>query len=358
MRIFTRPILEINLENLLDNFKTLQKLANGAKAAAVVKDDAYGLGAVEIVKKLYNDGGCRDFFVAHALEGAKIAKYVPKAKVYVLQGIGADSLALFQKHKFIPVISSYEVFLYWMRHKIKGIKPMINIETGLNRLGFRENELKLLSESHKKEFSMVMSHFSCADEAGHLMNDRQVERFDFLRKKYLLAGLPTSLAASDGVFLGKKYMGDMVRLGGAVYGLNTAPYHSIKMKNVVRVLAPVLEVTEIKKGEYAGYGATYQAQKDEMIAIASIGYGDGLPRALSNKHNILGRVSMDNIIIKGQGLKAGGYAEIMGPDYDQDAMGKDAGTIGYEILSRIGKGMRYRKRYLGSWCEEKQGFSS
>ena len=346
MSIFTRPILEINLNNLLHNYETLKALAKGSIAAAVVKDDSYGVGSVEVVKKLYNEADCRHFFVAHALEAAKIVKYAPKACIYVLQGIGADNLTLFKKYKFVPVISDTEMFRYWMKNKIKGIKPVINIETGLNRLGFRESDLKQLSQAEKKEFCMVMSHYACADESEHFMNDNQVGRFNELRIKYL-PDLPTSLAASDGVFLGKKYQGDMVRLGGAVYGLNTTLRQASKMKNVMRVLAPVLQVAELKKGDYVGYSATYQAKADGKIAIISIGYGDGLPRAISNKHHILGRISMDNTIIEGKDLKVGDYVEVMGPGYDQDDMGKDAGTIGYEVISRFGKGMRFKRIYIG-----------
>ena len=91
MSIFTRPVLQINLDNLVANYKKLREIASPAVAAAVVKDNAYGLGAEMVAETLYNKADCRNFFVAHAVEGERIAPLVPEAKIFVLQGIGDDS---------------------------------------------------------------------------------------------------------------------------------------------------------------------------------------------------------------------------------------------------------------------------
>ena len=99
MSIFTRPVLQINLNNLVANYKKLREIAAPAVAAAVVKDNAYGLGAEMVAEALYNKADCRNFFVAHAVEGERIASLVPEAKIFVLQGIGDDSLELFEKYK-------------------------------------------------------------------------------------------------------------------------------------------------------------------------------------------------------------------------------------------------------------------
>ena len=113
MSIFTRPVLEINLNNLIDNYLKLKQIIAPAKPSAVVKDDAYGLNAEIIAKTLYEKAGCRDFWVAHAVEGAKIAPLFKNANIYVLQGIGEDSSELFEKHHLIPVISSPEMLEFW-----------------------------------------------------------------------------------------------------------------------------------------------------------------------------------------------------------------------------------------------------
>ena len=152
MSILTRPILEINLDSLVENFQALQKISGKATAAAVVKDDAYGLGAVKVAEVLYKRAKCRHFFVAHAVEGKEVRAIIPDAQIYVLQGMGRDSLTDFEEARLIPVISSKEQLAYWKEHRIPGIKPAINIETGLNRLGFREFDLSELSEDDKKSF--------------------------------------------------------------------------------------------------------------------------------------------------------------------------------------------------------------
>ena len=227
-------------------------------------------------------------------------------------------------------------------------------------MGFRESDLKKLSATDKKEFSMIMSHLACGDEKDHFMNEHQLSQFDKLKKIYF-PNLRASLSASDGTFLGEKYQKDIVRLGAALYGINTAPYRPNQMKPCIKVLAPVLEIATLKKGDFVGYSATYRAATKRKIAIVSIGYGDGVPRSLSNvgkvffdknknhlEARIIGRVSMDNIICDVSnidGLKVGDMATIIGDFYTLDDIGRDAGTIGYETLSRIGKNPRFIRVY-------------
>lgn len=200
MHILTRPILEIDLNNLLNNYKSLKALSRHAQAAAVVKDDAYGLHADIVAKKLYEEGGCRHFFVAHGIEGERIRNLVPEAAIYVLQGIGEDSVDSFRRCRLIPVIGSPEMFAWWKENRIEGIKPVIQVETGLNRLGFRETDLEKLSDADKNEFSMILSHLACADAKEHFMNQHQLDNFRRLKEKYF-PKLPASLSASDGTFL-------------------------------------------------------------------------------------------------------------------------------------------------------------
>lgn len=361
LNITTTPVLEINLNKLIDNYKLLSKIIAPAVPSAVVKDDAYGIGAVEVSKALYERAGCRHFWVAHASEGEKIVDVCPDATIYVLQGIGKDSLDIFKKRKLTPVITSLEMWQFYKKHKIEGVKPVIYIETGLNRLGFREDELKKLSSKDLKSFSLVMSHLACADEKDHFMNARQLENFKRLKEKYFNE-LPASLSASDGAFLGADFCFDMVRLGAAMYGINTAPYRENQMKNIITLKAPVLQIADLQKGEFVGYSATYRANTNRKIAIVSAGYGDGLPRALSNvgkvffktglkweEARILGRVSMDNIICDVtdvKNLQVGEFGYFILDEYTLDDIARDAGTIGYEIVSNIGKNERFIKKYV------------
>ena len=281
--IYSQSILTIDLKALKENYLFLKNIAPKSISAAVVKNNAYGLGIERVVPALV-DVGCNDFFVALACEGERVRKIAPKANIYVLQGIGDDSLNLFQTQKLIPVISTPKMFRFWMKNKIKGIKPILNIETGLNRLGFRKKDILDLSEEEKKEFSFLLSHLSCADEPYHFMNKYQIEKFNEI--KTLLPDLKSTLSASDGVFLGEDFQKDMVRLGAAMYGLNTAPDRQNKMKPVVYLKAPVLQIVDVSDGEYVGYGASYKAKKKMKVGIVSIGYADGLPRSLMGRGRV------------------------------------------------------------------------
>lgn len=362
MSVLTRPILEINLNNICRNYEFLSQLAPKATAAAVVKDDAYGLGAEMVAKKLYMDAGCRCFFVAHAIEGAKIRPQVGDSKIFVLQGVGEDCLSEFVEANLIPVISSTQQLEFWRDSPVEGIKPAIQIESGLNRLGFREEDIARMNEDERKSFSLVISHLACADEKEHFMNEFQLGRFNYLHDKYF-PKIPASLSASDGTFLGDAFQKDLVRLGAAMYGINTAPYRENQMLPVVAVSAPVLEIANLHKGDFVGYSATYRAATDKKIAIVSIGYGDGFPRSLSSvgkvffdmggrvsEVRIVGRVSMDNIICDVsdvENLQVGDMACVVSDFYTLDDIARDAGTISYEIISRMGKNQRFDRRYLG-----------
>ena len=361
MQIFTRPILEINLNNLLSNFQTLRQIAHPAIPAAVIKDNAYGLDAMVVARLLYDKAAVRHFFTAHASEAQPIAQMLGDVTIYVLQGCGSDSLELFrQTPQLRPVICSPDMLEFWRSSPLASSPAAIQIETGLNRLGFREDELSRLSTNDLRRFSLVISHLACGDEKDHFMNEHQLNIFQRLKAEYF-PETPASLAASDGVFLGGDFRQNMVRLGAAMYGINTAPYRPNQMQNVVSVKAPVLQTARLPKGDFVGYSATYRAADERSIAIVSIGYGDGIPRSLSNtgkvffptasglfEARIIGRVSMDNIICDITAvpdIKVGNYAVLADDFYTLDDMARDAGTISYEIMSRLGKNPRFDRRY-------------
>ena len=350
MSILTRPILKISLENLAHNYRVLKNLTS-ARPAAVVKADAYGLGAEQVVTCLKKEG-CDAFFVAHALEGIPLRSIVPEADIYVLQGVGEDCADLFKTYRLTPVIGSPQMLSFWNTLNIKSVKPVIQVETGLNRLGFRSQDIAEYLHNASDKFSYVLSHLSCADDIHHFMNDYQKDNFEKIKNDF---HLPATLSASDGVFLGKAYHYDMVRLGATLYGLNCQQNENLKP--VAMVLAPVLQVANVPKGQYIGYGATYQAEHDMKIAVVSIGYADGVKRCLSNKGfvkingqkaPIVGRISMDNImcdVTKLDGIHLGDMAFLLDDTYMADDMARDADTIGYEILTSFGQAKRLKKVY-------------
>ena len=233
----------------------------------------------------------------------------------------------------------------------------------MNRLGFGLDETPVLLEDLGRleglDVKMIISHFACADEKDHEMNDAQYERFKAVAAHFPKA--QKSLANSSGVFRDPRYHFNVARPGMALYGLNPTPEAPNPMRPVVSLDVRVLQIREVKAGETTGYGASYRHEKDTVTATVAMGYADGILRALSNKGrlywqgqalSILGRVSMDSITIDLGGLaeskrpKVGDYLEVIGPHQSADDLATQAGTIGYEILTSLGE--RYERVYLGT----------
>ena len=362
--VFVRPVLEINLGRILENYLNFSKTKASATTdmASVVKDNAYGLGDQEVTKVLYEKGNCHTFFVAHGFEGSRIRSMAPSADIYVLQGPGREDLACFKNDNLIPVINSPQQLALWLNEKPNNQKPALQIETGLNRLGLRPSEIACLTQEQKESFGLVLSHLACADEPKHGLNIRQLENFNQLRLNFPKAKF--SLAASDGFLLGESYQFDIVRLGAVLYGLNPVENPSVYSKNVIKVMAPIIQIAHVNKGDTAGYGAEYTFEKDGKVAIISIGYGDGVFRSFFPKGKVwleqedqlipvslAGRVSMDNLIcdvsdIQYDILMQNQYVTLINDSYTADDFGKDAGTIGYEVISALGHGTRYVRNYI------------
>lgn len=348
------PIMNIYLNRVLDNYRLLQSMLPSVQIAAVVKDNAYGLGAKEVAKALSND--CHTFFVAYASEGAVVRSVSPKSDIYILQGIAEDDLEIVKKNHLIPVLSSLESWRWWQGQAISDIKPAIQVDTGFNRLGFQEQEILRLSPNERDNASLFLSHLACADTPSHPLNRAQLKKFMKLHEFF--PKTPTSLAASGGLLLGKNYWQDIMRIGALMYGIALPKDMKEKLQHTVHISATVLQTAHLKKGETVSYGASYTADSDKKIATISIGYGDGLPRALSNQIGrffyqgqslpILGKVCMDCTICDVThipDLPVGASVEILNDTYNVDDMALDAGTIGYEILSRFGKNSRFLKTY-------------
>jgi alanine racemase len=205
-----------------------------------------------------------------------------------------------------------------------------------------------------------MSHFACSEDPTHPLNAQQMARFRALRELY--PGVPASLANSSGIFLGPDAHHDLVRPGVALYGANPTPGHLNPMRTVVRLQGRVLQVREIGIGETVGYGATWTARRASRIAIVAIGYADGLLRSASasdlhaganaivagRRCPFAGRVSMDLLAIDvtdvPSGLpRRGDLVALLDDEIGVDELADHAGTIGYEILTRLGT--RYRRIY-------------
>lgn len=355
--------LTIDLSAIADNYKTLANMVAPAQCSAIVKADAYGLGAAKVAPALY-EAGCRFFFVAELVEAFELKKFLPKdAEIGVLNGIlpGAEEMAA--QAKIIPVLNSWDAIIRWQQLCQKQacrLAAIIQIDTGMSRLGLDEDEFRQLVKNpaifHDGDIKLVISHLAMSDEEKSPANPAQLEAM-----KKALAILPpckVAFSASGGIFLGNNYHFDMVRPGIALYGVDPLAKSPTRIKPVLQLHARVIQTRHVKQGTAIGYGGTFITGRDSTITTISLGYADGWLRALGNKGSaffkskrlpIIGRVSMDSITLDTTDLgesapKPGDIVELIGKHQSLENVARDAGTIAYEILTSLSH--RYERIYL------------
>jgi alanine racemase len=348
-------ILEIDLGAIVANWRLLAATAAPAACAAVVKADGYGLGAAPVARALLA-AGCRRFFVATLDEGIALREVLgPAPEIAVFNGPLPGSAADFVAAQLIPVLNDPGQIAAWER-KGGGAASLLHLDTGLSRLGLSPAEFAAFAETGRQSgVQTLISHLACAETPGHPLNRTQRKRF--LAARHRLSGVRASLAASSGIFLGPEYHFDEVRPGAALYGVNPRPSSANPMRAVVRLSAKIVQIRKIDRGESVGYGAAHVMDGPGFLATAAIGYADGWRRSLSHRGcgwlagqrvPLLGRISMDlatfDVSAVGQEARRPGNAiELIGDFYGVDAVAADAGTIGYEILTGLGR--RYHRIY-------------
>lgn len=366
-----QAILHIDLDALVANWRRLSSMASQAECAAVVKADAYGTGAAEVGKALQK-AGCRRFFVAHSEEALALRQALSDATIHILHGPTAGGEAELAAARLTPVLSTPGQIAAWsqLAKKLNRRLPAaLHVDTGMNRLGLSEAEAYAVATDPTLldgiDLAFVMSHLACSDEPDHPLNRRQAEAFAALRQRF--PNLKGSLANSAGIFLGPEYHHDILRPGIALYGANPLDpsagprREASRMAEVVHLQGKILQVRSVDRGQTVGYGAGYIVEKPTQIATVAVGYADGFSRALSGRGSaiikgrqghvrvpIAGRVSMDLITLDVSALDAsdcrpGTPVSLLGGGIDLDEQAALAGTIGYELLTQLGK--RYRRIY-------------
>jgi alanine racemase len=363
-------VLSIDLGAVQRNWRRLAEHAQPARCGAAVKGNAYGLGIAPVAKALW-DAGCRDFFVARPKEGEELRGILGEATIYVLDGLFPGQAEFYAKNNLLPALISIEEAREWAGFgRVYGhnLPCAIHVDTGINRLGLSLADFAALIAERQifeaLDVTLLMSHLACADEPGHALNRKQSAAFADLRK--LLPGVPGSLANSSGIFLGPDVVHDLVRPGIALYGGNPTPAMRNPMAAVAQLEGAILQVRDVAAHEAVGYGATWSTDQPTRIAILGAGYKDGVPRALSSasarnerpqvmiagkRCPVVGRVSMDMMAIDVTGLdvRRGDRAEILGSNILIDEAASWAGTISYELLTRLGS--RYARLYSSSDSE-------
>jgi len=360
-------ILTIDLAAVESNWKRLAGLTVPVECAAVVKADGYGCGLEPVTRTLHR-AGCRTFFVADVAEGRRARTVAPDATIYVLNGVMPGSAQAFAADHLRPVINSTTELAEWdafVATKNWRGGAALHVDTGMNRLGITVEEAaaiapRLQSENHG--FTLVMSHLACAESPDHPMNARQLRLFRDIRMVY--RGVASSLANSSGIFLGERAYCDLVRPGVALYGVNPTPGKANPMRRVVELKGRIIQVRTIDKGETVGYGAVFTAGRASRIAIIAVGYADGFLRSASTARGkpaaevivagkrcpLAGRVSMDVLAVDvtdvAEGaVRRGDFATLIGDRVSVDDLAAGMGTIGYEVLTDLGR--RYHRLYKG-----------
>lgn len=362
--------LTIDLSALAANWRTLQGRAGTAECAGVVKANAYGIGIEEAAVALWA-AGCRTFFVAHPSEAVRARAVLPRATIYVLNGMLPGLAPRLVEHGLRPVIGSFEELEDWTAVSAEAGRPLpaaLHIDTGMNRLGFAPGAVAALAADPRLgriQPTLLMSHLTSADEPQKPATAAQIALF--AKARAALPDLPASLANSFGHFLDPVPAYDLTRPGYALYGGNPTPGRSNPMRPVVRLEARIVQTREVDAGTLVGYGGTWTAPSRRRLATLSVGYADGYLRHASAADGedrnagaalvagrlcpFAGRVSMDLIVIDVSGVpeeeaRRGSPVTLVGDQLDIDEVGRRAGTIGYEILTSLGQ--RYARRYVGA----------
>jgi alanine racemase len=348
-------ILEIDLGGIVANWRQLAALASPAQCGAVVKANGYGLGAAEVSQALAA-AGCRTFFVATLDEGIALRDALgPRPEIAVFNGPPTGTAGDFAAHALVPVLNHPGQIAEWAEATAHH-RAILHVDTGMARLGLSEREFaELTCSAPRGRWRAVMSHLACADQPDDPLNERQRRRFAAAAAR--LRSVAASLAASAGIFLGAAYHFDLVRPGAALYGINPQPGQPNPMRQVVRLTAKILQIRQIDRGETVGYGAAHIMQAPGRVATVAIGYADGWLRSLSRRGSgliagvrvpVVGRISMDLATFDVSAVPEalahpGATIELLGDGYGVDDAAADAGTIGYELLTRLGA--RCHRRY-------------
>lgn len=352
------PTLHVNLSAITANWEMLREKFAGEECGAVVKANAYGIGAIEVTGAL-EKAGCHTFFVATLEEAIALRKAFPDIRILVFHGVQQGEEFAFAQHRIIPVLNSQSQLERWLpvaRDDAHAVSAL-HIDTAMARLGFTPEDFDTLDKALLKDarVSLLMTHFACASDTAHKSNQMQVDLFRACCEQ--APTIPRSICNSGGVLMDTAMHGDLARPGCALYGVRPADAGKSPMHHVAEWRAPILQIRTLAAEQAVGYSATQTLPAGTRIATVASGYADGFFRNLTHKalgyvHGtkvpLVGRVTMDMLCFDITGIEAEeGDEIILLGDYDGirvDDLADAAGTIGYEILCAIGN--RVKRVYV------------
>ena len=341
----------IDSEALQYNLNRVKQLAPTAKIVSMVKANAYGHGIKDCLAALSETDA---FGVACLEEALEIRDLGYQQMITLIEGVFSENeMQIIIDQNIECVIHQQQQIEWLLTHKEayidQRLKVWVKLNSGMNRLGFKINEIIEVINTLKSEgFTCVLvMHFANADVENHPLNQQQINQF--LQVKKACSPILASCCNSAALYQWPELNFDFVRPGIMLYG--ASPFaeksvHALDLKPVMTLTAEVIALNHIQTGESVGYGSTFIADKEMDLAIVSVGYGDGYPRAFFKQNyvaiqgkscRVIGRVAMDMIAIDVTGLNTaiGTEVELWGKNRLVDDVAEANGTIGYELLCRL-----------------------
>ncbi len=358
------PVARISLTALLHNYSEVKKIVGaGVRVLAMVKADAYGHGAREIGRALAG-AGCRQFGVATLAEatelGDALAGEAEDARIAIFGGLlPAEAGRAVELGVEVATHEPSVVEALAARARADGREMAVHvkIDTGMTRLGVMPADAlefaRLVEATEGVRAVGVCSHFAQAESVTGEVTRGQSERLAAVAEELAAAGIRVTrhLANSAAILTRPEAHLDMVRPGLMLYGLypDEAMRYRARLEPVMTVVARVMRVAEVAAGQGLSYGHTFHTQRPSRIATLRCGYADGYPRALSNCGQVVaaaalapvvGRVCMDHTMIdvtELAGVELGDTVTLWGDGLPAEEVAGRAGTIPYEMVTRLGK---------------------
>ena len=339
----------IDLNAINSNLSLVRAKAPTSKVMAVIKADAYGHGAVAVAKQLSD---VDSFGVARVNEAEELREAGIEAPVVILEGfLDADELKASERFWLDVVVHSEHQVELLHRHSFSGGR-WVKVTTGMNRLGFALSDLgEVLNKLAGHNIIGIMSHLPSAD-SDSTMTDQQISTF---RETAGTFDLPLSIANSAAILDFPNSHLDWVRPGLMLFGASPIDQLNTDLRAAMTLSAPIIAINKVVSGQSVGYGGTWVARRDCLVAVLAAGYADGYPREIANgsvvlggaRRNILGRVSMDMICIEldeSDDVTVGDQAILWGAGLPIEEVATTAATIPYTLMCGVAK--RVRRNYL------------
>lgn len=359
-----RVYMQVNLDAVITNVLNVRKkVGDSIRLMAIVKTDAYGHGA-KVISKALGEVGVDYFGVATVEEGIELRRAGIDKPILILGYVYPEEYTDLINNDLMHAVFCYDNAVELsLKAKEMGKRAKIHIavDTGMGRIGFIPNdksveEIKKINSLDNIVIDGIFTHFACADSSDKTScNNQKKIYFEFLNKlKKADIEIPVKhMDNSAGIIDYDFDFLDMVRIGIMTYGLypsNEVKKESFPLCPAMEIFSRVSYVKKVPKGFTVGYGSTYTTDKETEIATVSIGYGDGYPRALSNKGRVLingnyckiiGRVCMDQLMVDVTDLNVhqGDKVTVVGKDNGKEITVEEladaAGSFNYEFCCCI-----------------------